>query len=89
MPGLHFFRRREIAAVAKWHAQPATESYIVHDATTTKCTVVDTKPTTATTTVVGNGLEPFVFSPATARSPSKKKGLHWRPFDVENGSRQL
>ncbi|EKS41482.1 hypothetical protein [Afipia broomeae] len=33
----------------------AAEFYIVRDATTKKCTVVDTKPTT-TTTVVGNGV---------------------------------
>ncbi|MGY3341414.1 hypothetical protein ACVWZ4_007375 [Bradyrhizobium sp. USDA 4472] len=28
--------------------------YIVRDATTKKCTIVDTKPTTTTTTVVGD-----------------------------------
>ena len=31
------------------------EFYIVQDAHTKKCTVVDTKPTTTTTTVVGDG----------------------------------
>jgi hypothetical protein len=34
----------------------AAEFYIVRDATTKKCTVVDSKPTTATTTVVGDGV---------------------------------
>jgi hypothetical protein len=33
----------------------AAEFYVVRDATTKKCTVVDTKPTTSTTTVVDNG----------------------------------
>jgi len=33
----------------------AAEFYVVRDATTKKCTVVDTKPTTTTVTVVDNG----------------------------------
>jgi len=33
----------------------AAEFYVVRDATTKKCTIVDTKPTTTTTTVVDNG----------------------------------
>ena len=33
----------------------AAEFYVVRDATTKKCTVVDTKPTTSTVTVVDNG----------------------------------
>jgi hypothetical protein len=37
-------------------AASAAEFYIVRDATTKKCTVVDSKPTTTTTTVVGNGV---------------------------------
>ncbi|MCC8954157.1 hypothetical protein H8B02_12040 [Bradyrhizobium sp. Pear77] len=37
-------------------AANAAEFYIVRDATTKKCTVVDTKPTTTTTTVVGDGV---------------------------------
>ncbi len=39
-------------------AQTATvssEYYVVRDATTKKCTIVDTKPTTTTTTIVDNG----------------------------------
>jgi len=36
--------------------QLAAEFYIARDATTKKCTVVDTKPTTTTTTVVGDGV---------------------------------
>jgi len=37
-------------------AASAAEFYIVRDATTKKCTVVDTRPTTTTTTVVGDGV---------------------------------
>ena len=37
-------------------AASAAEFYIVRDATIKKCTVVDTKPTTTTTTVVGDGV---------------------------------
>jgi hypothetical protein len=37
-------------------AASAAEFYVVRDATTKKCTVVDSKPTTTTTTVVGNGV---------------------------------
>jgi len=33
----------------------AAEFYVVRDATARKCTVVDTKPTATTTTVVDNG----------------------------------
>ena len=33
----------------------ATEYYVVQDATTKKCTIVDTKPTTTTTTIVDGG----------------------------------
>lgn len=33
----------------------STDYYVVRDATTKKCTIVDTKPTTTTTTVVDNG----------------------------------
>jgi hypothetical protein len=45
-------------AVTSAFAQTATvsEYYVVRDATTKKCTVVDTKPTTSTTTVVDNGI---------------------------------
>jgi hypothetical protein len=35
-------------------AASAAEFYIVRDASTKKCTVVDSKPTTTTTTVVGD-----------------------------------
>jgi hypothetical protein len=34
----------------------AAEYYVVRDATTKKCTVVDSKPTTTTTTVVGDSV---------------------------------
>jgi hypothetical protein len=34
----------------------AAEFYVVRDATTKKCTIVDSKPTTTTTTVVDNGI---------------------------------
>jgi len=33
----------------------AAEFYVVRDAATKKCTVVDTKPTTSTVTIVDNG----------------------------------
>ncbi len=33
----------------------AAEFYVVRDASTKKCTVVDTKPTTSTVTIVDNG----------------------------------
>jgi hypothetical protein len=34
----------------------SSEYYVVRDATTKKCTVVDKKPTATTTTVVGDGV---------------------------------
>jgi uncharacterized protein with FMN-binding domain len=37
-------------------ALAADEFYVVQDAKTKKCTVVDKKPTTTETTVVGNGV---------------------------------
>ena len=37
-------------------ALAADEFYIVRDATTKKCTIVDKKPTVTTTTVVGNSV---------------------------------
>ncbi len=45
------------AALVASFAAPAfaDEFYVVRDATTKKCTVVDKKPTVTTTTVVGNG----------------------------------
>jgi hypothetical protein len=42
-------------AVTSVYAQTATEYYVVRDASTKKCTVVDKKPTATTTTVVDNG----------------------------------
>jgi hypothetical protein len=36
-------------------AASAAEFYVVRGATTKKCTVVDTKPTSTTTTIVDNG----------------------------------
>jgi hypothetical protein len=42
--------------VLSTQAAVAAEFYIVQDAHTKKCTVVDTKPTTTTTTVVGDGV---------------------------------
>jgi hypothetical protein len=36
-------------------AQTTTEFYVVQDASTKKCTIVDKKPTTQTTVVVGDG----------------------------------
>ena len=34
----------------------AAEFYVVRDATTKKCTIVETKPTMTTTTIVDNGV---------------------------------
>jgi len=46
-----------VVAVAATGASAQTaEFYVVRDATTKKCTIVDTKPTTTTTTVVDNGV---------------------------------
>ncbi len=44
------------AATTVANSAMAAEFYVVRDATTKKCTVVDTKPTTTTTTVVDNGI---------------------------------
>jgi hypothetical protein len=43
------------AASAVAETAVAAEFYVVRDATTKKCTIVDTKPTTTTTTIVDNG----------------------------------
>jgi Flp pilus assembly protein TadG len=43
------------AATAIAETANAAEFYVVRDAATKKCTIVDTKPTTTTTTVVDNG----------------------------------
>jgi hypothetical protein len=43
------------AASAAAETAVAAEFYVVRDATTKKCTIVDTKPTTTTTTIVDNG----------------------------------
>ena len=44
-----------LAASAVAGTAVAAEFYVVRDATTKKCTVVDSKPTTTTTTIVDNG----------------------------------
>jgi len=44
------------ASVIGAQAASAAEFYIVRDATTKKCTIVDKKPTVTTTTVVGNSV---------------------------------
>jgi N-methylhydantoinase A/oxoprolinase/acetone carboxylase beta subunit len=44
------------AASAVAQSANAAEFYVVRDATTKKCTVVDTKPTTTTVTIVDNGI---------------------------------
>lgn len=43
------------AATSFAQSASAQEVYVVRDATTKKCTIVDTKPTTTTTTIVDNG----------------------------------
>ena len=45
-----------IASALAARTASAAEYYVVRDATTKKCTVVDTKPMTTTTTVVDNGI---------------------------------
>jgi hypothetical protein len=50
MVGALAFAATSIAQTAS-----AQEVYIVRDATTKKCTIVDTKPTTTTTTIVDGG----------------------------------
>ena len=44
------------AAPAFAQTTVSTEYYVVQDASTKKCTIVDKKPTTTTTVVVGNGM---------------------------------
>ena len=43
------------AATSIAQTASAQEVYVVRDATTKKCTIVDTKPTSTTTTIVDNG----------------------------------
>ena len=43
------------AATSIAQTASAAEFYVVRDATTKKCTVVESKPTTTTTTIVDNG----------------------------------
>ena len=43
------------AASAIGGSAVAAEFYVVRDAATKKCTIVDTKPTTSTVTIVDNG----------------------------------
>jgi hypothetical protein len=44
------------AATSVAETAMAAEYYVVRDTTTKKCTVVDTKPTSTTTTIVDNGI---------------------------------
>jgi hypothetical protein len=45
-----------LAAALVTPALAADEFYVVQDVKTKKCTIVDKKPTTTETTVVGNGI---------------------------------
>jgi hypothetical protein len=45
-----------LAAALVTPALAADEFYVVQDVKTKKCTIVDKKPTTTETTVVGNGV---------------------------------
>ena len=45
-----------MALISPAFAQMAAEFYVVQDATTKRCTIVDKKPTTTTTVVVGDGV---------------------------------
>jgi hypothetical protein len=52
-------KRLAIVGMVLAFAMPAfaaTEFYVVQDKTTKKCTIVEKKPTTETTVVVGNGM---------------------------------
>jgi hypothetical protein len=51
-----FFTSAAVAAIMTGaaYAQTATEFYVVQDTSTKKCTIVDKKPTTITTLVVGD-----------------------------------
>lgn len=42
--------------IAQAQTRTVSEFYIVQDSSTKKCTIVDAKPTTTTTVVVGNGV---------------------------------
>lgn len=42
--------------VAQAQTRTTSEFYIVQDSSTKKCTIVDAKPTTTTTVVVGDGV---------------------------------
>ena len=44
------------AGAAYAQTMTTTEWYVVQDASTKKCTIVDKKPTTTTSVVVGNGV---------------------------------
>ena len=44
-----------LAASAVMSPAFAAEFYVVRDATTKKCTIVETRPTSTTTTIVDNG----------------------------------
>ena len=44
------------AAVSVAETAMAAEFYVVRDSATKKCTVVESKPTTTTTTIVDNGI---------------------------------
>ena len=44
-----------ISTAASAQTTVSTEYYVVRDASTKKCMVVDKKPTTSTTTIVDNG----------------------------------
>jgi hypothetical protein len=57
------------AAIMTGAAHAQTEFYIVQDTSTKKCTIVDKKPTTATTVVVGDGK---VFKSRTAAETGMK-----------------
>jgi hypothetical protein len=52
----------------------AAEFYVVRDSTTRKCTIVDTKPMTTTTTVVDNGT--FKTRTESRNRHEDHEGLH-------------
>jgi hypothetical protein len=50
-----FLLSAAVAAIMAGAAYAQTEFYVVQDTSTRKCTVVDKRPTTATTVVVDDG----------------------------------
>ena len=75
-------RRVGICCSTRSQAASAAEYYVVRDATTKKCTVVETKPTSTTTTIVDNGTYKTKTEAETGMKTTKvcTSGVTDRPF---------